>query len=162
VQPKLLAANHLLLGSTNIGIIPLPDGWALATGRAQPEVDGTVDHGGCRWMRGGHGWYWLWPASGRRHELVVHASPAPARRPPALARTVEEGTFAASGHQGRYRLGFRSAWVPRPAPLPHLWAEIACDRTRRWLALELMGPAGSLDLGPLEAFLRGLEGFRCH
>lgn len=80
---QLLAANNVLLGTTNLLITGLPDGWQLVEGYAHPEVDAWSEYGDVRWVSRGHGVYRLVePHPGRpglvrcEVELTVSAVPA--------------------------------------------------------------------------------------
>jgi len=154
-----LAAAHFLLGASNLLVLALPDGWQLATGRGQPEVDATLVQGDYRWARQGRAWYYLWPAGGRpRLDLTVHIGEAAA----GPDDVTDRGTFSAGGHAGRWLLGRRrQPWLGRTS-WPLLTADLACPVTDRQLALELAGPARWPDLGPLLEFAAVLEGLECH
>jgi hypothetical protein len=160
VQTVLLAANHVLLGPTNLFILGLPDGWRLATGQGHPEVDAMVHWRGCQWMKTGRAWYYLWPGPGpARLEMTVHVGERGAHPPD---ERIEEAEFNTAGHAGRYALGYRRRRWPGPARRPLLWATLECQQTERRLDLEILDPGGSADVEPLRSFVPALGGLECH
>lgn len=171
----MLAARHLVFGTTNLLVLHLPTGWRIREGIGAPEVDARLLHAGRAWCTIGRAHYVLWgEAPGPqqappRLELELRLQQADGRArepdPPAFTRVETEGTTALGSHPARYMLGdIRHGLFGRERRTA-LWVCAHCDETERWLALTFRAPlrrAGTTDPGHLAAMLALLPEARCH
>ncbi|MEW8979851.1 MAG: hypothetical protein AB2385_15785 [Symbiobacterium sp.] len=158
MREQLLSARNLLLGTTNILLLAVPEGWRVLDGPAAPEVDRWSERENRRWMSQGQASYrlaWVAPSAPglarAEVELRIVASPLPAGVPHAVRR--------------RY-VTLRRGLLPR-REVPAAVVEVDCPLTERRLRLELVpalrreGLAAGQD--DLEQLVRALlEGLRCH
>lgn len=157
MREHLLSARHAVLGTTNILILAVPDGWRVLDGPSQPEVDRWTQRGDLRWMSQGHAFYrlaWVAPDAPdlARAEVEVRLTATPS---------------APDVHDVRHRFTtVRRGLLPR-REVPAAEVEIDCPFTGRRLRLEL-SPAmrGNRPTARPEDLQRlvhtMLEGLRCH
>jgi hypothetical protein len=177
---QLLAARNALIGTTNILLIRLPEGWRLIEGYGAPEIDRWTEYREARWMSQGHAVYRLiQPHPGDRGlvrcevELSVLASPLGGPAPAAAARhglaeTLGSEVCMVGGHEGFCLHGtVRRGLLPRRT-VPALVLEWSCTQTGRSLRVMLNGiprreALSSARAEDLETLARGLtEMLRCH
>lgn len=173
--PHLLAARHLVLGTTNLLVLSLPPGWHIREGIGAPEVDARTIYAGRAWGTIGRAHYVLWgEAPDAQHapprlELDLRLQHADSRsgppEPPIFTRIETEGETELGGHSARYLLGdIRHGLFGRERRTA-LWVCAHCDETERWLALTVRAPlrrAGAADPGHLAAMLARLPEALCH
>ncbi|HWI51037.1 MAG TPA: hypothetical protein VNT01_02700 [Symbiobacteriaceae bacterium] len=161
---QLLAAHNLLMGTANLLVLGLPEGWLLMEGYAHPEVDAWTEYQNRRWVSRGQGVYRLVePHPGQpglirsEVELSVLATPS---------QVLAEGgePFEVAGHPGViFQATVPKGLWPRRS-LPALKVEWLCPHTGRLLRLLVNGVLPA-PLGR-EALMRLLEaiaaGVQCH
>lgn len=177
MREQLLAANHFLMGTTNIVLLPLPSGWRIFdSGPTGPEVDQWTETAECRWMSEGYARYNLvrphpeQPGLVRTEiELTIRARPAAAPPPPGprFAAGANTGTVMLNGHAAAYSVGtVRRGLVPR-REVPALHLLLTCPETARHLQLEMTagyreGLPSATQADLLEVLETLASGFRCH
>lgn len=157
MREHLLSARHPLLGTTNILILAVPDGWRVLDGPAQPEVDRWTEREDLRWMSQGHAYY--------RLAAVAPEAPHLARAEVEVRLTATPSAAGAHGVRHRFTT-VRRGLLPR-REVPAAEVEVDCPPTARRLRL-LLAPAlrggkpaaGPEDLQRLVDVM--LEGLRCH
>jgi len=153
----VLSARHPLLGTANILLLAVPDGWRVLDGPSRPEVDRWTQRDDLRWM-----------SEGRATYRLVEAAPGA----PGLARAEVELRITASpaageAHAVRPRhTAVRRGLLPR-REVPAAEVEIDCPFTGRRLQLllvpSLRGGRPTARPEDLEQLVRAmLEGLRCH
>lgn len=157
MHEQLLAADNLVMGTTNILVIAVPEGWRIINGHAAPEVDGWSEYRERRWMSQGQAPYRLvephpdQPGMVRSEvELVISAKPT-----------------HASDHSTRHTFGtVKRGFLPR-RDVPALRLQVDCPQTGRRIQLDLQSsirngmPTAARE--DLERLLKVLtEGLRCH
>lgn len=157
MREHLLSARHALLGTTNILILAVPDGWRVLDGPSQPEVDRWTQRGDLRWMSQGHAVY--------RLAWVAPDAPGFARAEVELRLTATPTPGATHGVRHRFTT-VRRRLLPR-REVPAAEVEIDCPETGRRLRLELSpalrGSRPTASAEDLEQLVKVmLEGLRCH
>jgi len=175
LREQLLAANNLLIGTTNLLLIGVPDTWCVAQGHAGPEVERWTQYRDRRWMTLGQAPYRLvdphpqTPSLVRAEvELLVVARPAEAA--PSDGRLLhpgEAGEVELAGHQAHFTYGSVMRGFLRGREVPALQVAWTCPRTCRHILLEYS--ASFVDGGPtatladLAVLLQAqVAGVRCH
>lgn len=157
MREQLLAARNLVMGTTNILLLAVPDGWRVLEGPSQPEIDRWSERVDQRWMSEGRATY----------RLVAVAPEAPefARAEVELRLTASPGS--SGEHAVRHGYTTVRRGLLRRREVPAAQVEIDCPPTRRRLQLTLVPAlrdgtpaAGQEDLQQLVDVM--LEGLRCH
>lgn len=139
----VLAANNMLLGTSNLVVLSLPPGWLLRNGIQRPEVDARRVVGRYCWATLADAHYYLIPPGGTsRVDLWVRIR----QRAP---REIVGPPAAIGGHDGIYQL-VESARENR------LVIQWNCKKSGRFLELESRGTV------PLDPLLQTLQGCQCH
>jgi len=139
----VLAANNMLLGTTNLIVLNLPPGWLLRNGIQRPDVDARRVVGRYCWATLGAAHYYLIPPGGPdRVDLWVRIRPRAKREPIGAPMTV-------GGHNGVYRL-------TESGRERRLVVEWTCKKSERFMEVESRGTV------PLEPLLQALQGCQCH
>lgn len=157
MREQLLAARNLVMGTTNILLLAVPDGWRVLEGPSQPEIDRWSERADQRWMSEGRATY----------RLVEVAPDAPD-----LARAeVELRLTATPGSSGEHAVRHGHTTVRRGVlprrEVPAAQVEIDCPHTRRRLRLvlspALRGGSPTARREDLERLVNVmLAGLRCH
>jgi hypothetical protein len=156
MKQQLLAANHFVMGTTNILMIALPDTWRLLDGYAAPEVDRWSECGERRWM-----------SQGRAPYRLIEPHP----EHPGLVRAEVElmitATPGAGGHEVRHAFTAARRGLLRRTEVPALHLEVGCPETGRRLRLEFSAAVRdgtpAADRADLERLLEALTtGMACH
>lgn len=139
----VLAANNMLLGTSNLVVLSLPPRWLLRNGIQRPEVDARRVVGRYCWATLADAHYYLIPPGGpSRADLWVRVR----QRAP---REIVGPTVAVGGHKGVYQL-------TESARENRLVIQWSCKKSSRFLELESRGTT------PLEPLLQSLQGCQCH
>lgn len=166
LKSHLVATRNLLLGTCNLLILPLPEGWRLVDGYSPPEVDRWVKRDGVAWATAGRGSYRVVASSGRPDDhrprvlsLDVRLAPAgnsgspePWGAEPARVREAGSGTLA--GHRARWALGEVLRGFPRRLR-PALAIRLECPETGRRIDLLFEGEDAALQEEVLAALRQG-------
>lgn len=157
-REQLLAAHHLIMGTTNILTVSLPEGWRLTDGHAAPEVDRWTEYRGCRWMSQGRAPYRLVePHPGQpglvRAEVELLVTAAPLER--------------AAGHNAAVTHTTVKRGLLRQREVPSALLTLECPQTGRRLMLELVaglrGGAPTAAAEDLDRLLNAMAaGLSCH
>jgi hypothetical protein len=174
---QLLAARNPLIGTTNILLIGLPDGWRLLEGYGAPEIDLWTEYRERRWMSRGHAVYRLVePHPGRpglvrcEVELAVEATPlegTAAGGRTAMAAVGVPVACKVGGHEGKCLYGtVRRGLFPRRT-VPALVLEWTCPQTRRRIRIALNAvprrAAATAEVADLERVVAALvAAVKCH
>ncbi|BAD39664.1 hypothetical protein [Symbiobacterium thermophilum] len=157
MREQLLAARNLVMGTTNILLLAVPDGWRVLEGPSQPEIDRWSERADQRWMSEGRATY----------RLVAVAPEAPEFARAEVELRLTATPSAPDVHDVRHRFTtVRRGLLPR-REVPAAEVEIDCPFTGRRLRLEL-SPAmrGNRPTARPEDLQRlvhtMLEGLRCH
>ncbi|MGE5675172.1 MAG: hypothetical protein ACM3XM_15085 [Mycobacterium leprae] len=179
MREQLLAADNFVMGTTNILLIALPDGWRMLEGHAAPEVERWSTYRDRRWMLEGRAPYRLVRPHPDKPQLVaaevelcITAKSASGRYPRGNRLDYKEtGQVAVGEHKGQYRLGtIRRGGLLGLLPgmaVPALHLDLLCFETGRRIHLELnalrRGHEPTATESDLRALLRALQdSFRCH
>ncbi|HYG60894.1 MAG TPA: hypothetical protein VD902_22680 [Symbiobacteriaceae bacterium] len=161
---QLLAANNMLIGTTNMLVTGLPEGWRLLEGYARPEVDEWTEYRDYRWVSRGQGVYLLVEPHPEQPGLVRAEVEFTVSASPTLVPTPGGEPFAVGGHEGfRYQGSVPKGLLPRRI-MPALKVEWICPHTRRLLRIMLNGmPPAPLDSVALGRLLSQVAaGVQCH
>ncbi len=145
MREQLLAANNLLIGTTNILLVGVPDTWRVARGHSGPEVERWSEYRTRRWMTLGQGPYRLvdphpeQPALVRAEvELFITARPGEDATVAKhrLTTTGESGVMDLAGHEAHYTYGTVKRGFLRSSEVPALHLAWTCAETSRHLTVE--------------------------
>ena len=142
---QVLAANNLLLGTTNLLVLGLPPGWSLRNGLQQPEVDARRVVGSVCWATQGGAHYFLSPPDSTRVDLWVRVRPRAPRQGIGIGAPV-----TVAGHPGVHQM------TEEPGTSERLLMQWQCPESGRFIELEARGNA------PLEGLFQALQGCQCH
>lgn len=151
VRKHVLASANLFIGASNFIVLALPERYNVGGTINPPEVAGTHAARGAAWVLDGQCSHYIRDAASRSSlELLVRSWRGEERAPKwgAGAREIVIAQHDARLATDAIRVGF-----PRRRTMARLRAAWSCERTKRSLELELLGPDGT-DLSPLaEALL---------
>ncbi len=143
VRKHVLASANIFLGASNFIVIALPERYAVGQTINPAEVAGTQQARGAAWVLDGRCSHYLREAgSAGALELLVLSERGEARMPKwAGAPGVVARRFAE--HEGGQLEDTIRVGLTRRRTMPRLRAWWSCERTKRTLQVELVGPAGS-------------------
>lgn len=157
MRKHVLASSNLFLGASNFMVLALPDRYAVGQTINPAEVAGSHQARGAAWVLDGRCSHYLRDGAAKISlELLVLSDRG--TRVPRWARGdgLAETVVAEHGGQvlvDRMRVGF-----PRRRTMERLRAWWPCERTRRTLQVEILGPEG-VELSSVAAALPHSE---CH
>ncbi len=156
VRRHVLASSNLLLGASNFVVLALPERYSIGQTINPAEVGGTHQARGAAWVLDGRCSHFIRDSGGPSLEILVvsdrgERTPRWGRGDGLTATLVAEH----EAHVGidRIRVGF-----PRRRTMERLRAWWPCERTKRTLQIEIVGPEG-VDLVAVAAVLPHSE---CH
>lgn len=141
---QVLAANNLLLGTTNLLVLNLPPGWRLQSGIQRPEVDARRVVGSVCWATQGAAHYFLKPPDSKARVDLW------ARIRPRAPRGVTGTPVVVAGHAGVCEIN-----EERPG-MVRLMLRWECPESGRFIELEARGAVS------LEGLAQALAGSQCH
>lgn len=146
VRRHVLASANLFIGASNFLVLALPDRYNVGGTINPPEVAGTHPARGAAWVLDGRCSHYLRDTASRTSlELLVRSWRGESRSPKwwGDAREIVVAEHEARLVTDAIRVGF-----PRRRTMARLRAAWSCERTKRSLELELLGPDGT-DLSPI-------------
>lgn len=151
VRKHVLASANLLLGASNFMVLALPEQYSIGATINPAEVAGTHAARGAAWVLDGRCSHFVRdPRTKVSLELLVQAWRGEGREPKwsSGARRIVVAQHDAQLSTDAIRVGF-----PRRRSMARLRAAWSCERTKRSLEVELLGP-DDVDLTPIaEAIL---------
>ncbi|HYF94864.1 MAG TPA: hypothetical protein VD969_21840 [Symbiobacteriaceae bacterium] len=161
---QLLAARNALLGTTNLLVLAVPEGWRLLDGYAQPEVDSWSEYRDRRWMRHGQGVYRLVEPHPEQRGLVrceveLSVSTTDVMTLAMGGEPVDIGEHGGVCFHGQVPKG----WLGRRT-VPAITVEWACPQTQRLVRLVVNGlQQAPVERTVLRRLMDGLlAGVQCH
>ena len=150
-----IATANPLFGAATFLSLALPKTWDISIGAGRPEITGSTQHNGQRWVATGDAWYIL-HNPGRRWAMEVRLT---AKLPGRNRREIAVPGLTVAGHPARVawqqrRRGFIKRW-----PVTYVTVQFHCPHTERQLRVEFSGRL------PDEAFQELVEAaryIRCH
>jgi len=150
-----ISTGNPLFGAATFLSLALPKTWEISIGAGRPEITGSTQHNGQRWVATGDAWYVLHDP-GRRWAMEIRLTvklPGRKRQEIATPDLIVAGHPASITWQQRRR-GFIKRW-----PVTYVTVEFHCPHTERQLRVEFSGRA------PDEAFQEMVDAakhIRCH
>lgn len=153
VAKHVIASTNLFLGTSNFVVLAMPPEYSIGQTINPNEVNATHLARGAAWVVDGRCSHFV-RGSGPSLELLLLAERG-ANRP----RWASSGrALALGGHEGVLVLDALRVGFPRRREHVRLRAWWPCERTRRSLILEIMGPAPL----SLEPFAEAIAASECH
>jgi hypothetical protein len=150
-----IAANNIFIGPSTFLSLALPQTWNITLGAGRPEVTGSREHSGRRWVATGDAWYVLHDQSRRwAMEVRLTAKLLPNSPPKNFPPDMTIAGHPACVVWTQRKRGFIKRWL-----VTYVTVEFCCPHTDRLLRLEFSGSA------PEEAFREIVEAVRytrCH
>lgn len=147
IRMHVLASANVLLGASNFMVIALPDRYTVGQTINPSEVAGTHPARGAAWVLDGRCSHYLRDTETKMSlELLVvtrRGENAVPRWYSSAERSLVVAQHDARLMQDEIRVGF-----PRRRTLSRLRAAWSCERTKRALEVELLGPHDA-DLAPI-------------
>lgn len=149
----VLASANLLLGASNFMVLALPDRYTIGATINPAEVAGTHPARGAAWVLDGRCSHYVRDVDAKTAlELLVRSFRGESRVPKWYAGQDARAIVVAQ-HDARLVTDAIRVGFPRRRTMTRLRAAWSCERTKRSLEVELLGP-DALDLGPIaEALL---------
>ena len=156
VRKHVLASANFLLGVSNFMVLALPESYTVGQTINPAEVDATHPARGIAWVLEGRCSHYLRDSSGPSLELLVKAGRG--SHAPRWAQGDDLTNTVVAEHEGQVRLDKLTVGFPRRRVLDRMRAWWPCDRTKRTIQVEILGPEG-LDVAALSGALPHTE---CH
>ncbi len=152
VRKHVLASANILLGASNFMIIALPERYTVGQTINPAEVAGTHPARGAAWVLDGRCSHFLRDAQTRQSlELLVVTRRGETAVPRWYASSDTRPLLVAQ-HDARLLFDEITVGFPRRRAMARLRAAWSCERTKRALEVELLGPHDA-DLAAIaEAF----------
>jgi hypothetical protein len=151
VRKHVLASANLFIGASNFIVLALPDRYNVGGTINPPEVAGTHAARGAAWVLDGRCSHYVRDSTSRTSLELLVQSWRGETRAAKLSGDVREIVIAQ--HDARLATDAIRVGFPRRRTMARLRAAWSCERTKRSLELELLGPDG-MDLSAIaEAIL---------
>lgn len=128
--------RNLIMGTSRLLELTLPEGWELTKGVGAPEVSAVHERQGKRWAATARAWYVVYHPERRwAAELAVRVFPTAPKNPPAGVLP-----FEVSGHTATVRVHQRRRGLPwRRHTVTFLTIAWTCPHSDRYIELEYSG-----------------------
>ena len=151
VRKHVLASANLFVGATNFIVLALPERYSVGATINPPEVAGTHPARGATWVLDGRCSHYVRDTSSRASlELLVRSWRGESRSPKWSSDARE---IVIAQHEARLATDAIRVGFPRRRTMARLRAAWACERTKRSLELELLGPEDADLSSIVEALL---------
>ncbi len=138
VRKHVLASANLFLGASNFMVLALPERYNVGQTINPPEVAGTHPARGAAWVLDGRCSHWVRDAQTKSSlELLVQSWRGEGRSPKWWADARE---IVVAQHDARLVFDAIRVGFPKRRTLARLRAAWSCERTKRSLEVELLGP----------------------
>ncbi|HEY6957190.1 MAG TPA: hypothetical protein VI814_00015 [Candidatus Limnocylindria bacterium] len=146
VRKHVLASANLFIGASNFLVIALPERYNIGGTINPPEVAGTHAARGAAWVLDGRCSHYVRDTSSRTSlEILVQSWRGETRSPKWMGEARE---IVIAQHDARLATDAIRVGFPRRRTMARLRAAWSCERTKRSLELELLGPE-DVDLSPI-------------
>lgn len=153
--PHEIAAANPLLGASRFLTISLPAEWDLAPGVGRPEIVSSHERAGAKWVSSGKAWYVIYHReTGWAMELLIDVGDL--RRRPKKPGTE---SLKIDGHEAQVRWWERGRGLFNRRRITYLEIAYHCQRSERFVRLELSGRCGEEGFRDLMQFI---PHWRCH
>ena len=138
VRKHVLASANVFLGASNFIVIALPERYNVGGTINPPEVAGTHPARGAAWVLDGRCSHYVRdPQTKSALELLVQSWRGESRAPKWLA---DARSAMVDEHDARVLTDAIRVGFPRRRTLTRLRAAWSCERTKRSIEVELLGP----------------------
>ncbi len=152
IRRHVLASANILLGASNLVVIALPDRYSVGQTINPAEVAGTHPARGAAWVLDGRCSHYLRDSQTRESLELLVVSRRGEGSVPKWFGSSDTRPLVVAQHDARLMVDEIRVGFPRRRPMARLRAAWSCERTKRALEIELLGPHDA-DLAPIaEAF----------